>query len=135
MSTCVPISCCNILFCLYIQITFVFCFDLVFSQFLLLLFFLLFQDNDLFLFLRFLDSHFRTEILSHCHYFQQYTFFLSSANIWRFNKSFSCTTFRYSFLASSKNIIYSLIFLSLLSLSSLKLHRSFSKLVNKSFIS
>ena len=32
-------------------------------------------------------------------------------NIWRFNKLFSCTTFRYSFLASSKSLIYSLSFL------------------------
>ena len=105
---------------------------------------LLFQDIDLLLFLRFLDSHIRTESLFHCHYFQQYTFLLSvfclgrdclSPNIWRFNTLFSCTTFRYSFLASSKSLIYSLSFLSFLSLSSLKLLKSFSKSVNNSFIS
>ena len=148
MSICVPISCCIILFCLYIQITFVSCFDFFFSQFLFLLFFLLFQDINLLLFLHFLDSLFHRESLSHCHYFQQCTFFLSvfffffcfgrdclRPNNWHFNKLFSCTTFRYSFLASSKSLIYSLSFLSFLSLSSLKLLKSISKSVNNSFIS
>ena len=129
MSTSLPILRCIFLFCLHIQTTFVFCFDLFFSQFLFLLFFLLFQHIDFFFFFIFSTICF----LFICFFFYFGRDCLRS-NIWRFIK-FSCTIFRYSFLASSKSLIYSLSFLSLLSFSSLNLLKSFSKSVNNSFIS
>ena len=107
-----------------------------FSQFLFLLFFVLFQDIDLLLYLRFflivtfvrrvcLTVTIFNNILS----FYMFFFFYFGRdclkpNIWCFNKLFSCTTFQYSFLASPNSLIYSLSFLSFLSLSSLKLLKS-----------